>query len=110
VLETDPEPNRPAQFSTSGQQASAYNFLMKTMSSTAMDVMEVERAAPDPRTSFTDTWRDVVTGPLETEHGQAEAADAATALLENSTPSSFPNQTLSRPWLINSRVPRGSWL
>ena len=81
VLETDPEPNRPTQTPTSGQQASAFNFLMKTMSSTAMDVAEVERAASDPRTSFTDTWKDVVTGLSETEHGQAEAADSATAFI-----------------------------
>ena len=49
------------------------------MSKTAMDVDEVERAASDPRTSFTSTWKGVVTGLLDTEHGKAEAVDSATA-------------------------------
>jgi hypothetical protein len=51
---------------------------MQTMSKSAMDVDEVERAASDPTTTFRSTWNRVVTRLVETENGKAEAADAAT--------------------------------
>jgi len=78
LLATEPDPNRPIREATPNQQASGFNFLRQTMSKSAMDVDEVERAAADPNTTFRTTWNLVVTSLVETENGKAEAADAAT--------------------------------
>ena len=78
LLATEPDPNRPIREATPNQQASGYNFLKQTMSKSAMDIGEVERAAADPNTTFRATWNLVVTSLVETENGKAEAADAAT--------------------------------